>query len=609
MKTKLAAISYLVSSIGLSAFAQGTAFTYQGRLNDGANPANGNYDLRFTIYDSSANGNQVGNLLTNTATAVSNGLFTVTLDFGNQFPGAGRWLEIGVRTNGSASAYTTLSPRQPLTPAPYAITASNLTGTLPAAQLSGPVASGNLSGAYGNAVTLNNAANQLSGSFTGNGANVTNVSASSLGGLASSNFWQVGGNSVTSSQFLGTLNTQPLDFRANGLRALRLELTGNGAPNVIGGSPENSVGAGVTGAFIGGGGATNSIYTSTFSSTNRIASDLAVICGGTANLIGPGAPLSTIAGGLENTISNTSESTIGGGALNLISGGSQSTIAGGVRNTLILQADGFVGGVVNQLGGSDSRNLFFPRQTNWDNAISGGAANLITLGANDCFIGGGYFNTISNAGYGTIVGGLSNVVAGDYAFAAGRRAQALHDGAFVWEDSQNADFSSTGTDQFLIRAAGGVGIGTGAPASELHVVSSSSDCEISIQSGDTGNHRWTLQSSGNGTPGIPVHSFQVIDRTLGKSRMLIDTNGSVYFNFGGGSDQSVFWTIGTGSWNFSSDRNLKDRFAPVDPQAVLDKVSQLPIAEWSYKGAASGTSAPWRRIFMCCFRSMTTTKR
>jgi hypothetical protein len=280
------------------------------------------------------------------------------------------------------------------------------------------VALGNLSGAYGNAVTLNNAANQLSGSFTGNGANVTNVSASSLGGLASSNFWQVGGNSVTSSQFLGTLNTQPLDFRANGLRALRLELTGNGAPNVIGGSPENSVGAGVTGAFIGGGGATNSIYTSTFSSTNRIASDLAVICGGTANLIGPGAPLSTIAGGLENTISNTSESTIGGGALNLISGGSQSTIAGGVRNTLILQADGFVGGVVNQLGGSDSRNLFFPRQTNWDNAISGGAANLITLGANDCFIGGGYFNTISNAGYGTIVGGLSNVVAGDYAFAA-----------------------------------------------------------------------------------------------------------------------------------------------------------------------------------------------
>ena len=46
----------------------------------------------------------------------------------------------------------------------------------------------------------------------------------------------------------------------------------------------------------------------------------------------------------------------------------------------------------------------------------------------------------------------------------------------------------------------------------------------------------------------------------------------------------MFWTIGTGSWNFSSDRNLKDRFAPVDPQAVLDKVSQLPIAEWSYKG-------------------------
>src|SRR5262245_37621010 len=82
------------------AFAQGTAFTYQGRLTDGANAANGSYDLRFTLYDAVTNGAAVAGPLTNTPTSVSNGLFTVTLDFGaGVFTGADRWLEIGARTN------------------------------------------------------------------------------------------------------------------------------------------------------------------------------------------------------------------------------------------------------------------------------------------------------------------------------------------------------------------------------------------------------------------------------------------------------------------------------------------------------------------------------
>ncbi|HLP76658.1 MAG TPA: hypothetical protein VK327_07015, partial [Candidatus Paceibacterota bacterium] len=103
---------------------QNAAFTYQGRLNDGANPANGIYDLRFAIYDAASAGAQHGVLLTNSATAISNGLFTVTLDFGNQFPGADRWLEIAVRTNGGG-AFTTLAPRQALTPTPYAVHAAS----------------------------------------------------------------------------------------------------------------------------------------------------------------------------------------------------------------------------------------------------------------------------------------------------------------------------------------------------------------------------------------------------------------------------------------------------------------------------------------------------
>src|SRR5450631_4307399 len=83
--------------------AQGTAFTYQGQLNNGGSPAGGNYDLRFAIYDAVANGNAVSFPLTNSAVTVTNGLFTTTLDFGmGIFTGASYWLEIAVRTNGTA---------------------------------------------------------------------------------------------------------------------------------------------------------------------------------------------------------------------------------------------------------------------------------------------------------------------------------------------------------------------------------------------------------------------------------------------------------------------------------------------------------------------------
>ena len=116
MKTlfRSAAVLLLLSALNLSfttACAQGTAFTYQGRLNNGASPANGSFDLTFALFDTNTAGTQQGVTLTNTATAVSNGLFLVTLDFSNQFPGAARWLEIGVRTNGPA-AFATLTPRQ-----------------------------------------------------------------------------------------------------------------------------------------------------------------------------------------------------------------------------------------------------------------------------------------------------------------------------------------------------------------------------------------------------------------------------------------------------------------------------------------------------------------
>src|SRR5687768_15749895 len=108
LRTALGLLLSLLTSHFSLLLAQGTAFTYQGRLDDGANPAAGIYDLRFTIYDLNSGGSAMAGPLTNSATGVSNGLFTVTLDFGPAvFDGNPRWLEIAVRTNG-AGGFTTL---------------------------------------------------------------------------------------------------------------------------------------------------------------------------------------------------------------------------------------------------------------------------------------------------------------------------------------------------------------------------------------------------------------------------------------------------------------------------------------------------------------------
>ena len=69
----------------------------------------------------------------------------------------------------------------------------------------------------------------------------------------------------------------------------------------------------------------------------------------------------------------------------------------------------------------------------------------------------------------TVPGGLANSAGGDYSFAAGRRAKATSHGSFVWGDSTDADFTSTITNTFIIRATNGVGIGLATPGTALDV--------------------------------------------------------------------------------------------------------------------------------------------
>ncbi len=175
-------LSLLILGGALKLSAQGTAFNYQGQLNAAGVPATGSYDLRFTLYDAVTNGNRASILLTNSAVPVTNGLFSTTLDFGATFAGTNYWLDIAV-CSAAETNFTTLTPRQPVLPVPYAMfatTASNVSGTVSAAQLTGTLSSSQIAGTYSGPVNFNNAGNAFSGTFTGGGAALTSLNASQL---------------------------------------------------------------------------------------------------------------------------------------------------------------------------------------------------------------------------------------------------------------------------------------------------------------------------------------------------------------------------------------------------------------------------------------------
>jgi hypothetical protein len=228
-----------------AARALGTAFTYNGSLSVNGAPATGAYDLSFTLYNAATNGTAFG-ALTNTATPVTNGLFTVTLDFGEVFNGANYWLQLAARTN-NGGGFSPLSPLQPLTPAPYAIYSAtagtaatavsaasanavagpNITGTVPLAQLPAAVLTNHQSG-----VTLGGGFN---GNFTGDGTGLSNVITGPVGISALGN--EANGYLALTANANGTNNsangTQTLqdngsgyDNTADGYRALMANTTG-----------------------------------------------------------------------------------------------------------------------------------------------------------------------------------------------------------------------------------------------------------------------------------------------------------------------------------------------------------------------------------------------
>jgi hypothetical protein len=148
------------SLVGPQALA-GTGFTYQGQLKNANGLVNGVCDFQFSLWDDASAGSQLGSAQSITSVSVSNGLFTVQLNGAGQFGasafnGQGRWVQVAVKC-ASDPAYITLSPRQPLTPAPYAL-------AMPGLRTQQNSTSPNIiGGADGNAVTSGVVGASLSG--------------------------------------------------------------------------------------------------------------------------------------------------------------------------------------------------------------------------------------------------------------------------------------------------------------------------------------------------------------------------------------------------------------------------------------------------------------
>lgn len=179
-----------------------------------------------------------------------------------------------------------------------------------------------------------------------------------------------------------------------------------------------------------------------------------------------GAITATVGGGLNNQATGVSSSVLGGE--DNLAGDAHAAVGGGLRNTADGAISAIAGGSDNHAGALNATvgGGALNKATGIASTVSGGVENHAE--SNHATVSGGNFNTAGGA-FATVPGGSYNEASSDHSYAAGYRAKSLHEGTFVWADSTDEDFTSTGANQFLVRATGGVGINTDAPASMFEV--------------------------------------------------------------------------------------------------------------------------------------------
>jgi hypothetical protein len=582
----------------LAAESQSTAFTYQGRLTDSGGTANGQYDLEFKLYDGVTGGTQQGSTVTLEDVQVTNGVFTVQLDFGAEvFSGADRFLEIGVRAGASAGAFTTLSPRQQITSTPYAVrsisagTADTATTALTATT----------------STTAANFSGSLSGDVTGTqGA----TAVASVGGQTAANVASgaAAANAATSNNTVSTIVKRDVDgnFSAGTVTAA---LNGNASTATTANGVSTTAGDSVVAAVNASASAI---------STSHVSGDAELLPSVTQTATqGAGATRHLIDVKLIGTDNlGTSGSS---DLLSLKASGTYSLYTGGTPEARdqerfrVDNAGGFAAFGNLDIGripaeGSGTRFMWLP----YKGATRGG------------YVNGTQWDD-ANIGYWSTAFGYNARASGDYGFAAGREVVAANtdsiamgnfvtasgaasvalgyyahtntrQGSFVFSDRSVVDDGNFATDEsfkaavnhsFNVRATGGLwfftntAVNTGLRLS--HLLSSNTAY---------GSFVWTDRSSD--TAVTPTAQNQTIFRSSGGYWLYSSSDLSA----------GVTLSPGGGSWNSLSDRNMKANFAAVNPREILRGVLGLPISTWNYKTQADSVRhiGPMAQDFFATFK-------
>jgi hypothetical protein len=530
--------------------ALAASFTYEGRLDDLGQPANGRYDLKLSAYGDAGHGTTLAAPITFEGVEVIDGRFRLDVEL-PQVKADQVWLEVAVRGSGEPS-FSAIPGR-------------------------------------------------------------TKAIAAPLVGACWSTTGDTGVNPATN--FLGTIDNQPFVIRTRNAQSLRIEPSSDlfgGLPittNTMAGSSANTVTLGVRGATISGGGVPTGADDPNFfdENPNRVTDHYGSVGGGYANRAGDNAgttidrPFATVGGGQNNTASGNA-STVGGGSF-ITASGIFSTVGGGQTNTASGGSSTVGGGSNNTASGGIS-------------TVGGGARNNASGLAST--VGGGDGSTASGTGS-TVGGGVENCAGGETSWAGGRSAKVRPGinpggsgpcsglsypggtgdaGTFVWADNQSANFVSTGVNQFLVRAQGGMAINTNVPTAGAALTVNGNVDVASPGSLSFGSlTRQMLNLWGPANYGIGVQSDRLYFRSSsGFSWFQGGVHDNAADNAGTGgtlrmrlSDTGQLQTT-TGTISTLSDARLKDQVS--DYVGALDRINALRPVTYHYRDAGKAAFQP-----------------
>lgn len=506
---------FLLTLMLLSALAVGAAphlINYQGRILDasGNPPPNGNFEIVFSIYDASVGG-EVKWTETQINMPVTDGFFSAVL--GSTIPlsdtvfnGAERFLEITIGDK-------TITPRIQFTSTGYAYRVSTVDGSTGGELFGSLTFSPSEFVEPGNALTVLNQNNSpvfdVSVNADGNSsvsfyepADAKNAKAANL---APALDISVSPDGTASLSFFDPVDSKK-DFLATAGKAIEISVNSEGLGTINFYEPTDSknnfaesspkVQMHKDGLIMFG---ATELDTSLIVAPNGDIIGLGQITMGQNSSSG----VHTSVLGFDNDASGDS-SSIGGGSYN-VAFGTISVIGGGHSNSVNGTGSTIGGGAFNQIDG--------------DYATIGGGTNNIAMG-----------------NFATIPGGQDNDANGDNSYAAGYRAAAEHSGSFVWADNTESDFATTAPDQFIIRANGGVGIGTNSPEGILDVTGTPGDNSVNFPDDAIASPEILDEpglTANRGTTGITLQQGSVIVQDLITTTITIPAAGYIMLSGGG----------------------------------------------------------------------------